>query len=147
MYLAFDPGQTTGWCKFDNNGEAVEWGQDNFTELMDHCNEWAKEEWDVIIYEDFKLFKHKARQQSGSRMPASQAIGIIKTLIHNTKAIAIVQDSSIKPIAEKWTNMKAPGDHSQSHWVDAFNHGAFWLINEGIRKSYLEREQEYGKGM
>lgn len=147
MYLAFDPGQTTGWCKFDNAGEVVEWGQDSFTELMDHCREWSKEEWDAIIYEDFVLFKHKARQQTGSRMPASQAIGIIKTLIHATGAIPIVQDASIKPIASKWTNMKAPSNHAESHWVDSFNHGAYYLIKAGIRKSYLEREQEHGKNL
>ena len=145
MYLAFDPGATTGWCKFDDQGNALEWGQDNFDELIDHCNVWAFETWDAIIYEQFKLFRHKAQRQTGSTMPASQAIGIIKTLIRNTNAKAVVQEASIKATAEKMTQMKAPSNHAQSHWVDAFNHGAYYLINEGIRKTYLEMEQEQKK--
>lgn len=142
MYLAFDPGATTGWCKFDAQGNTLEWGQDNFTELMEHCKEWEKEKWTAIIYEDFVLFSKKARQQAGSRMPASQAIGIIKTLIHATGAEAIRQSSDIKSGAEKLTQMKAPSNHAESHWVDAFNHGAYYLIRKGIRKSYLEMELE-----
>ena len=142
MYLSFDPGQTTGWCKFDDLGNATQWGQASFEELMDLCKEWEKEKWTAIIYEDFILFSKKARQQAGSRMPASQAIGIIKTLIHATGATAIRQSSDIKSGAEKLTQMKAPSNHAESHWVDAFNHGAYYLIKKGIRKSFLEMEME-----
>lgn len=142
MYLAFDPGGTTGWCKFSDEGYPLDWGQDTFDELIDHCDEWAKEQWDAIIYEDFVLWGHKAKQQTGSRMPASQAIGIIKTLIRKTGAEAVVQDSSILQRAQQWTQKFPTGAHADTHWIMAYNHGSFYLINKGIRKTALEIEQE-----
>lgn len=143
MYLlAFDPGLTTGWCSFDENGNAIEWGQVSLTELMDMC---ATVQPEIVLYEDWLLFTHKARKMAGSRMESSQAIGIIKAMARRVAAELVVQGSDIKTTAEKMTQMKPPSDHSQSHWVDAFNHGAYWLINQGKRKTYLEMEQEMKK--
>lgn len=143
FYLAFDPGKTTGWAMFDGNGQIIQYGQASLDELIDLTEEWARV-WPLtaIIYESFVLFRHKARQQTGSKMEASQAIGIIKTLARKTDATLVEQDPTIKSLAQKWTQLKPIGDHAQSHWVDAFNHGAYWLIRQGIRKTALEMEQE-----
>lgn len=143
FYLAFDPGKTTGWAMFDGNGQIIQYGQASLDELIDLTEEWARV-WPIstIIYESFVLFRHKARQQTGSKMEASQAIGIIKTLARKTDATLVEQDPTIKSLAQKWTQLKPIGDHAHSHWVDAFNHGAYWLIRQGIRKTALEMEQE-----
>ena len=143
FYLSFDPGKTTGWAMFDGNGQIIQYGQASLDELIDLTEEWARV-WPIstIIYESFVLFRHKARQQTGSKMEASQAIGIIKTLARKTDATLVEQDPTIKSLAQKWTQLKPIGDHAQSHWVDAFNHGAYWLIRQGIRKTALEMEQE-----
>jgi hypothetical protein len=53
-----------------------------------------------------------------------------------------MQGSDIKPMAEKFTQVKPPSDHAESHKIDAFNHGAYYLINKGIRKTALEEEAE-----
>lgn len=147
FYLAFDPGKTTGWAMFDGNGQIIQYGQASLDELIDLTEEWARV-WPIstIIYESFVLFRHKARQQTGSKMEASQAIGIIKTLARKTDATLVEQDPTIKSLAQKWTQLKPIGDHAQSHWVDAFNHGAYWLIRQGIRKTALEMEQERKNG-
>lgn len=147
-YLAFDPGGVTGWCTFDDQGNATEFGQLTLNELADQIEHWAQQsEIHTVIYEDFKLFKHKAQKQAGSRMPASQAIGMIKLLIRRLDAKTVVQDSSIKSTAQKLTQMNPPSNHAESHWVDAFNHGAYYLINEGIRKTYLEMQKEQEKNV
>jgi hypothetical protein len=147
FYLAFDPGKTTGWAMFDGNGQIIQYGQASLDELIDLTEEWARV-WPIstIIYESFVLFRHKARQQTGSKMEASQAIGIIKTLARKTDATLVEQDPTIKSLAQKWTQLKPIGDHAHSHWVDAFNHGAYWLIRQGIRKTALEMEQERKNG-
>ena len=147
FYLSFDPGKTKGWAMFDGNGQIIQYGQASLDELIDLTEEWARV-WPIstIIYESFVLFRHKARQQTGSKMEASQAIGIIKTLARKTDATLVEQDPTIKSLAQKWTQLKPIGDHSQSHWVDAFNHGAYWLIRQGIRKTALEMEQERKNG-
>lgn len=142
FYLSFDPGKTTGWAMFDGQGAIIKYGQASLEELIDLTAEWEKMPITAIIYESFVLFKHKARQQTGSKMEASQAIGIIKTLARKTDAQLVEQDPTIKSIAQKWTQLKPIGDHAQSHWVDAFNHGAYWLIRQSIRKTALEIAQE-----
>lgn len=144
MYLAFDPGKTTGWARFSDEGEAVGYGQLNLDELIEYTNSVLAEDETIqaVIVEDWLLFKKKAAQQVGSRMEASQAIGILKKLATDAGAKFVLQPSNIKSIAEKWTQIKPVGSHANSHWVDAFNHGAFYLINAGIRKTQLEREHE-----
>lgn len=144
MYLAYDPGKTTGWARFSDEGEAVSYGQVSLDELMDHLDEMAAvgEPIQAVIVEDWLLFKRKATQQVGSRMEASQAIGILKKFAKDNDANFVLQPSNVKSIAQKWTQLKPVGSHANSHWVDAFNHGAFYLINAGIRKTQLEREHE-----
>lgn len=146
MFLAFDPGKTTGWALFDSTGSLMEMGQASLEQLMSLCDAWEKLPITVVIYEDWVLFKHKARQQAGSRMESSQAIGIIKNLGRKLGAKIVVQGSDIKSTAEKLTQVRPPSNHAQSHQIDAFNHGAFYLITVAkIRKTALEEEMENGK--
>lgn len=143
MYLAFDPGKITGWAVFTNTGDILEMGQATIEELIDLCEGWLENGdlgIDGVIYEDFIVFRHKAQKLAGSRMEASQAIGIIKGLAKRAGVTPVRQGSDIKPIAEKLTQIKPPSDHSQSHQIDAFNHGAYYLIRQGIRKTALEEE-------
>lgn len=146
MYVSFDPGATTGYVKWDDNGEPTKMDQLDFDGLMDLMRQLEIEhETDpikAVIYEHFKLFKHKAVAQTGSDMPAAQAIGIIKTMVKATGAFEVAQAPNILTIAQKWTGMQMPSNHDFSHWVSAFNHGAFFLIKKGIRKTALEMESE-----
>jgi hypothetical protein len=148
MYIAFDPGKVTGWATFDDNGDVRHMGQATIEELIGFVEDLviAKDTHPikVVIYEDFIIFKHKAKYLTGSRVEASQAIGIIKGLAQRVGAELIMQGSDIKPIAQKWTQIRPPSDHSQSHKIDAFNHGAYYLINKGIRKTALEQEAASG---
>lgn len=147
MYLAFDPGKTTGWARFNDDGSSHSYGQVTIDELIAKCEEWkAEDEFNnlliAVIVEDYVLFKRKAAAQVGSRMETSQAIGVLKTLASATGAKFVLQPSNIKSTAEKWTQLFPPSNHKNSHWVDAFNHGAYYLINAGIRKTQLEMDNE-----
>src|SRR4051794_14244499 len=101
-YLAFDPGKITGWAVFNDDGSVRSMGQATIDELIDLCVEWAAldEPIRAVIYEDFVVFKHKAKFLAGSRMEASQAIGIIKGLARTTKTELVMQGSDIKPMAQ-----------------------------------------------
>jgi len=144
MYIAFDPGKMTGWATFWNDGSVANMGQVNIEQLIDYVEMLVSQnEIDplkAVIYEDFIVFKHKAKFMTGSRMETSQAIGIIKGLARRTGATLVMQGSDIKPVAQKFTQIFPPADHAQSHQIDAFNHGAYYLINKGIRKTALEEE-------
>lgn len=143
MYLAFDPGKTTGWAMFEpDNGMLVDSGQASLDQLMDLCREWEDLSIEGVIYEEFRVFRHKAQQQTGSTMEVAQAIGIIKSLARHKGLDVVVQQSNIKSIAEKWTGIKVPADHSISHRYDAILHGSYHLIGKGIAKSRLQIEEE-----
>lgn len=144
MYLAYDPGKTTGWARFNDDGTIHSTGQVDLSGLLTHLADMRDdgEPIKAIIYETFVLFKHKAQQQTGSKMEASQAIGMIKTLHNETGCSLIEQAPNVKYIAQKWSGVKPPSNHADSHWVDAFNHGVFFLVKLGIRKTALEEENE-----
>jgi hypothetical protein len=146
MYIAFDPGKMTGWATFNNDGSVLAMGQVTIEELITLVDQLVLNNDLVlikaVIYEDFIIFKHKARHLVGSRVEASQAIGIIKSLAQRTGAELVMQGSDIKPMAQKFTQIYPVGSHSESHKIDAFNHGAWYLINKGIRKTALEEEVE-----
>lgn len=147
MYLAYDPGKTTGFTRFNNEGEPETYGQLSLEELMDHVDlmlhRHDSDPLKAVIYEQFAVYRHKAQKLTGSKMEVAQAIGIIKKLAKDTGATLVVQDASIKSVAEKWTQVSAKGlSHDKTHWIDAFNHGAYYLINQGIRKTQLEKSNE-----
>lgn len=138
--VAFDPGLTTGYCVF-SDGNIVTYDQVKFLELVGILEELPKP--DVVIYENFQLFKHKAKQQIGSKFETVQAIGMIKSWAKRNGAEVIEQKPEIKKIAQMWTGMKPTGSHNvNSHWVDAYNHGMYYLIGKGIAKSALDNEME-----
>jgi hypothetical protein len=134
-YLALDPGLHTGWATWDESGLFITMGTvhtyDALHDLLADFPMTIK----VVIVEDFKLFKHKARQQAGSRMPAPRAIGQIETFVRLWGASIVKQPSHIKSTAERLTGVSTKNlPHDQTHVLDAFNHGEYYLIGQGIKK-------------
>lgn len=132
-YLAIDPGHTSGWATFDQDGVFRAWGQlAGLDDLDDFLLALSPKPCTVIV-EEYRLYKSKAIQQSGSKLETVQAIGVIKTHARRWKAAVIEQRADIKAIAEKWSGHSAKGiPHSQSHKVDAMNHGTYFLVKNHI---------------
>jgi hypothetical protein len=141
-YLALDPGLKTGWAYWDKNGTLLAMGTTrDYDDLHKHLAS-LPDSIRVVILEDFKLFRNKAIQQTGSRMPAPKAIGQIETFARLWKAQIVKQPSNIKPTAEDWTG-KRTKDYAtgrllmpkeQTHVWDAYNHGEYYLIKNNIKK-------------
>lgn len=137
-FIAFDPGRATGWAIWDEDGSILDfgtaWNHGELQEVLEKQPSTIK----VVIYEDFKLFKHKALQQAGSRMEASVAIGRIEAFASMWSAEVIQQDSHIKSTAEKLTGYKTKGmAHSKTHVIDAINHGEYYLYKTGVKEIKL----------
>lgn len=141
-YLSFDPGAATGWAAFDKLGEEINFGTCESIEELVHFLDTFPGKPRVVIYERYRLRKNKALQQSGSEMPASVAIGAIVTHAILWGSDTVKQEPSIKPMAELMSGIKPRGPHSQSHWVDALNHGVYYLVKKKIRKSKGAKEIE-----
>lgn len=136
-YLAVDPGTHTGWAIWNEEGECIDCGTTHSDEaLHNKLSEFTTIK--KVIIEDYTLWFHKARKQAGSKMPAPKAIGIVETFARNWEADIIKQGSDIKPIAEKWTGRSTKGiPKSQTHVLDALNHGDYFLIKNDIKEIVL----------
>jgi len=134
-FLALDPGLHTGWALWDQDGKFLEMGTTNsYEELHDKLDELPPTI-KVVIIEEFQLWYHKARKQAGSKMPAPRAIGQIETFARHWGATIVKQRSDIKPIAERMTGVSTKGKPKiQTHVLDAYNHGEYYLIKNGIKQ-------------
>lgn len=137
--LAFDPGDTTGVAIFSDQGELKQMTQLKLQDLIDFLGGYEFPV-SLVIVEDFRLFKRKAMQQVGSTMPAPQVIGAIKTFASMKGVEVVLQPANIKPLALKWSGIIMPGNHADSHQWDAYLHGYYWLVSNGILQTKLQRE-------
>lgn len=137
--ISFDPGETTGVAVFDDD-KVYSWDQIPMDKILDFLSDEPKP--DVVIYENFQLLPHKAKALIGSKFETIQVIGMIKAYAHRHGAELIEQRPGIKSIAEMWTGVKPPKNHKQSHKVDAYNHGAYYLCRIGVMKTELEKSFE-----
>lgn len=109
--VAVDPGGehvgVAAFGKDDDGWECVWAGEMTPLEFEDWLSEqYATGRIDILVYESWKLFPDKAKQQTGSDMPTSQLIGVIKYIHRACKSSKVrfpgpdaqifVQDPSIK---------------------------------------------------
>lgn len=128
---SFDPGFPIGYCLWDKHGnllEQTQWDEEQFLLEMIAMDGIVRH----IVYEDFRLLRHKALQQSGSRMEAAQAIGALKMQATYIGADTHVQRPEALHVASMWTGVKMPSDHKVSHEVSAYLHGYYWLVRAGV---------------
>jgi hypothetical protein len=115
-------------------GHTKDFTQKDEEGLFDWLAKQTGYDYQLVVMEDFRLYAHKAQQQIGSDMQAVKVIGIITTWARLNKIPVVMQMPTIKAIAEKWTKVEPTGDHNRSHWVDAYNHGMYYLIKNGYVK-------------
>lgn len=131
--LAIDPGIYIGFATFDNKGNLNSMGQvhlNDFTDWLEAQNPQPE----LLVVEDYRLFKHKALQQSGSKLETVKCIGIIESYCTRNKIPITMQAASILPIAEKLANIKRPTNHAIGHQICAVLHGEFYLIKNKHKK-------------
>lgn len=140
--VVFDPGKATGWAIFID-GKIKDYG---IVRGLDEFNIFIQEYAtnygtpDVILYETFHLFPNKAQKQSGSDMPASQVIGKIELWASMLACRVEKQNSSILSIAQKWSKVKVPTNHNESHGIVALNHGIYWLVANNFIPVQMAKE-------
>jgi hypothetical protein len=142
VVYGFDPGVTTGWAVFLQDGDDATltgWGDFKFQDLETELDNMRKP--DLIIIE--KYHTRHATAHLGTKKEVKTTIeceGIIKSWARRHGAEIVEQLNTIKSIAEKMTNVTPPSKHSQSHKVDAYNHAMYYMIRKEMAKSQLARQ-------
>lgn len=136
LMLAVDPGIANGWAEFAD-GILVKWGTvKGVNEFDDWLHSKERPEYDQLVYEDYRLFRHKAVQQIGSRFETAQVIGMLNSWARqnniNFNPDTDRQPSSILPEGCLFSGWPMPTDHSKSHHVAAIAHGTYWLVKNGM---------------
>lgn len=139
MIVAIDPGVANGYAEFEDDGTFVNMGQLVIDDMLEFFMNYDKPVSTVVI-EDYILFRKRAKQQAGSNLPASQVIGAAKMFAKMKGAKFVKQEAGILPIAQKWSQIKMPKDHNESHQISAYNHGYYYLVRNGIRQPQLAEQ-------
>lgn len=133
MYLAIDPGVTTGYASFDEKGNFVIGGQIVDFLIFGDLLERFLEEKEVVrvLYETYKIFPHVA--QGGSEVEAAQCIGVIKWICRKHSVPISGVEPRHRRIGYRWANLREPSNHSKSHGIAARGIGEFWLRHNGVK--------------
>ena len=141
IVLGIDPGGTTGYgavllgtdtntqeevIKFIEAGELPDWH--GLEELIIKINP------QVIIYEQFKLYPWRAKDQSWSEMETVQVIGVLHYLCEKYNKIVKGQGANEKKLVrpKAIAMLKAYGNKSRysDHSIDALTHALVYLRKE-----------------
>lgn len=129
MILFVDPGDTTGYAIFEEDGELLTKGQADFDKFLDFL---IQNTFDRIVVEDYRLRKGKQAQQTGSRFQAVQVIGALKYVARQERIGFELVNVQAKTLGSMYSGVKPPSDHKKSHEIDAYNIGIYWLVANDI---------------
>jgi hypothetical protein len=129
MILVVDPGDTTGYALFYDDGELHKKGQADFDKFLDVI---ALDQYDRIVVEDYRLRAGKQAQQTGSRFQAVQVIGALKFAAKLREIPFELENVQAKTLGSMYSGVKPPSDHKKSHEIDAYNIGIYWLVTHDV---------------
>lgn len=144
--LALDPGEKVGWAR----GIIVDGVLDESTVVhgINHLKDMALKlhdqihNYDLVIYESFRLYPGAAKSMVGSDFPTAQFVGMVRLCAWaNPNVDLVVQGATIKKTALKtapdWLQSiisNAPKAHDDAHDVDALLHLWHWYWTQYIAK-------------
>lgn len=135
-HASFDPGDdskpSTGITLWSHLGKVLltnEISVESLNEVLD----WFEEIGGLysIIVEEFMLYQHKALQQSGSKLPPVQIIGMIKRSAYKQNIVITEVRADCKSIAAAWSQTKIPSGH-MPNWMASYLVGYYHLHKIGI---------------
>lgn len=131
MYLALDPGHTTGWATFDVSGNSTGLGdvsgrQGLYDLLAEHADV------DTVIVEDWRT--NPDVRLGGDPLATVRYIGVVEYWAHINGITLVEQPNTVKSIAYLWAGIKKPKAKAMTHQADAYVHGVYYLQKNGVRR-------------
>lgn len=137
--LALDPGQKVGWAR------AAVADDGSISDLRHGITEWkpmalrlgdVMHEYDVVIYETWRLRPDKAMQMIGSTFPEVQFIGVVRYLawLYPQQITVYAQGADLQKTGRKVlipelkeVMDRMPKTHDDAHDGSAILHLSYWL--------------------
>lgn len=135
--LAFDPGETTGYCCFATTmdeakiaqaGQIKTWPMEeavaSLTDII------VKMQPDKIVFESYQVYEWKADDHSWSQIPTVQVIGCLQTLCiqmgipYKTQTAQVAKQFCTDEKLEAWGYWMKGYRHAR----DAIRHGCYFLL-------------------
>jgi hypothetical protein len=139
-YLALDPGETTGWAKFDINGELLAYGQFKQAEQTKWITDNMSSTLKGVICEEYRIYNPK-KQKRWSRNQTSKNEGAFELLAALRNIPFYLQPANVLSIGLKYAGIgELPSNHAISHQYCAIAHGTYWLRTNGILKPTIPGE-------
>ncbi len=129
-YLSIDPGKWNGACGYDSDFHL----QFMYVVAADDMIQFlsAFQHVEKCIYESYRLFPNKMRQQVYSDMETPRVIGRIESWAQLSKVETIKQDPGIKITGYAWIGEKPPTKSSNKNDpMDAHVHFMYWAVRQG----------------
>jgi hypothetical protein len=130
--LSVDPGRHVGWALWNSSGRMLAHGTVEIEEFLGLLRRDYFQHPAVVVYEDFRLQRHRAERQSQSRMEASQVIGMLRLYAGVLDAELHAQELEARDLGYMHSGIKKPTDHDKSHDLDAVAHGFYYFETLGI---------------
>lgn len=135
-YAAFDPGKTTGYALYAEDGMLYIMSQ-LYTRV--ETIEFLKNLPNSITH--FIAESYIVRpgvKHGGSDVPAVRVLGYIESEALRRGAFYIEQQPAKKTIGYARLKTKAPSNHAMSHGLDAAAHGEYFLFANRVRERYAQ---------
>lgn len=133
LYIALDPGDTTGYATFYSDGSIKDMEYYSMDEVR---SRFEQDIWNhplAVICEDWRLYPDAARHFYFSPMPTAKLIGWLEGVCYMQSIDFILQAAQIKASGYKmWGRKPLPKSNPMNHAYDAVVHGRHYLIKNGI---------------
>lgn len=96
--VAFDPGGTTGYFNFEQDGVEPEWGQLSFEEMLDLCSSPGSGAWKlpkIWVVETYQIYPWKANDLSFDECIPAQIIGMLRVAAIQNNARLVMQTAQV----------------------------------------------------
>ena len=148
--LSFDPGHTTGWTCFDH-GEPIRSGQIDTTSIS-ACLESAQPLFhtyhpEVVVMEDYRIYKWRQKQHVGSDMLTTRIIGSLETLaIQDFVNYVVKQPAHVAKgfCTDQKLNEWGFWRPGERHARDAIRHACYYILFGGVRKVDKHKPRSVG---
>lgn len=132
--LSLDPGETTGWCLFEDQQliiadqartKPIETGYDWLHEVFKKYNPTQ------VVFESYRVYSWKAQSHTFSDLHTSQFIGAIQVVCHQYKVPFVTQTAQIAKQFSTDEKLKLWGFYQRGmkHARDALRHATYYQLH------------------